>query len=133
MTDDSGNALLPIEPTNILYRRGRPKKFLNPDGSVSSRVFALREKDNGQLSIDIASLCKPIDAITARGEFSPDQFWLASISVADVHSLNLEAFCQPLTVAQHNVENPAHGFIWGMQLDDDILPGLLARKSRRVL
>jgi hypothetical protein len=38
-----------------LFRRSwlPEKKFLNPDGSATSRVFKLKEKDKGELSVDV--------------------------------------------------------------------------------
>ncbi|MFV8328504.1 hypothetical protein [Flavobacterium sp. ZS1P14] len=51
-----------IDWAELLYRRGynRPeKKYLNPDGTATSRVFKLRAKDNGKLSVDLARLTTP--------------------------------------------------------------------------
>lgn len=41
-----------------LFRRSflPEKKYMAPDGSATSRVFKLREKDNGELSVDVKSL-----------------------------------------------------------------------------
>ena len=49
-----------------LYRRGYNSpvhKFMNPDGTATSRVFKLRQNDEGKLSVDIKSLTTPQAAI----------------------------------------------------------------------
>ena len=42
----------PVDRQEWLFRRGRAtpeKNYMNPDGTATSRVFKLREKDNGEL------------------------------------------------------------------------------------
>ncbi len=70
-----------------LYRRGfssPEKKYMNPDGTATSRVFKLREKDNGELSVDIASLTTPEKSIG-----DPSKFFLFKIKNATVEDLDL--------------------------------------------
>jgi hypothetical protein len=48
-----------VAPLEWLYRRGYSspeKKYMNPDGTATSRVFKLREKDHGELSVDVKSM-----------------------------------------------------------------------------
>ncbi len=114
----------PVNAAERFYRRGYStpeKKYMNPDGTATSRVFKLRDKDNGQLSVDVKSLTTPQQAVG-----DPTKYMLFELSNADVLSLGLESYYDPLP------NNAAHAYIWGMTLNDDILPGLLARTSKRV-
>lgn len=114
----------PVNAVERFYRRGYStpeKKYMNPDGTATSRVFKLRDKDNGQLSVDVKSLTTPQQAVG-----DPTKYMLFELSNADVLSLGLVSYYDPLP------NNAAHAYIWGMTLDDDILPGLLARTSKRV-
>ena len=54
-----------------LYRRSwlPERKFLNPDGSATSRVFKLKEKDNGELSVDVKSMTTANIAVLDKGNF----------------------------------------------------------------
>ncbi|HNT21382.1 MAG TPA: hypothetical protein PKL70_13200 [Saprospiraceae bacterium] len=105
-----------------LYRRSWPgKKYMNPDGSATSRVFKLREKDNGELSVNIKSLTTPETTV-----IDPSQFLLYEIHNKVVEENNLSTWHDPLP------ENKAHAVIIGMDIDDDIIPGILARRSIRV-
>lgn len=107
-----------------LYRRGfgpPDKRYTNPDGSATSRAFKLREKDNGNLSVDVKEMISKEDAIR-----DVNRFVLFELSVASVEKLELSVLHDPVE------ENPAHACIWGLDIDDDIKPGLLARASKRV-
>ena len=99
------------------------KKYMNPDGTATSRVFKLREKDNGELSVDVASLTTPEISV---GDVN--KFMLYKIENESVINLELQTY--------HSEEldgsNDAHAVIIGMALEDEIKPGLLARKSSRV-
>lgn len=120
----------PVDRQEWLYRRGYAtpeKKYMNPDGSATSRVFKLREKDNGELSVDVKSMTTPEKAIG-----DPTKFMLFEISNAAVLGAGLFTYHAPLSEQKQGIDNPAHAVIIGMSLDDDILPGILARKSRRV-
>lgn len=122
-----------IPEQESLYRTGRPpKKFSNPDGTATSRTFALREIDEGELSVDVVSMTTPEKSVTKDGKHEFGKFMLYQISVKSVNELSLSAHYDPLTLEQHGYDNPAHGFIWGLEDDDETLPGLLARKSTRI-
>lgn len=119
-----------------LYRRSysEPQRnFLNPDGSATSRVFRLREKDNGQLSVDIKSLTTAQVSIKDKSKFM-----LFEISVSTVVGAGLAVYHDPYTEKTHGEDNIAHSFIWGLTFypdpadRDDTLPGLLARASVQV-
>lgn len=119
-----------VDRREWLFRRGYAtpeKNYLNPDGSATSRVYKLREKDNGELSVDIKSMTTPAQAV---GDVS--RFMLFEIANNDVLEAGLATYHDPLTADAHGVDNPAHAVIVGLSLDDDVLPGVLARKSRRV-
>lgn len=99
------------------------RKYMNPDGTAHSRVFKLRPKDNGELSVDVKSLTTIESAII---DFQ--KFILFETANQEVISMGLKTF--------HDIpddwSNPAHAVIVGMSEDDEILPGKLARKSRRL-
>jgi hypothetical protein len=119
-----------VSLSDWLYRRGfssPERKYMNPDGTATSRVFALREKDDGELSVDVKSL---IEARVSVGD--PDKFMLFEIANKDVLNLNLTTEHDPLPNAKSTAHNPAHAVILGMDIEDEIMPGLLARKSKRV-
>lgn len=110
-----------------LYRRyySTPeKRFSNPDGSPHSRIFKPREKDNGEVSVDVKSLTTAAVSIS-----DPSKYVLFEIANSDVVDLGLDTFHDPLL----DGSNDAHAVIIGIEMDDDIKPGLLARKSKRVL
>jgi len=111
-----------VADTEWLYRRGYPnKKYMNPDGSATSRTFALRAKDEGKLSVDVASMTNPPTSIGDASRFA-----LYEIQNLAIIRLGLSTFHEPLPA------NPAHAVIIGMNIDDEIIPGRLARASRRV-
>lgn len=120
----------PVAPEEWLFRRGYAtpeKNYLNPDGSATSRVYKLREKDNGELSVDIKSMTTPLQAVS-----DASRFMLFEIANNDVLEVGLSTYHDPLTPDVNGVDNPAHAVIIGLSMNDDVLPGILARKSRRV-
>jgi len=115
-----------VSPNEWLYRRGYStpiKKYMNPDGTATSRVFKLREKDNRELSVDVKSLSTPLKSVGDR-----DRFFLFEFSNRVVEENGLNSYYDPLPEGK----NDAHAVIIGMTIEDEILPGLLARKSKRV-
>jgi len=125
----SKDGKVPLE--EWVYRRGYNTpvhKFMNPDGTATSRVFKLRPKDEGKLSVDVKSLTTAALSIGA-----PDKYFLFEVSVKNIASIGLDTWYDPLTLAEHGVENPAHAYISGLDEDDDILPVQLASFSRRVI
>lgn len=110
----------------FLFRRGYStpeKKYVNPDGTATSRVFKLREKDDGELSVDVVSLTTPEKSV---GDST--RFMLFKIKADSVYEIELEPIHKP----ESDGSNDAHAVIIGMSLDDDIKPSLLAKKSNRV-
>ena len=112
-----------IPVTEYLYRRyfQPERKFVNPDGSATSRAFKLREKDKGKLSTNIKSLTNYEKSIVDNQEYI-----LFEILVQKVVDIELTAIYEPLE------NNDAHSYIFGMNDDDDIKPGLLARQAKFV-
>lgn len=108
----------------ILFRRAycTPlKNFMNPDGTATSRVFKLRPKDNGELSVDMSSLTtkeKSVSDIT--------KYILFEIGNKYVNELGLLTYKDPVG------NNPAHSVIFGLDMDDEIKPLLLAKASKRI-
>lgn len=119
-----------VASSEWLYRRGYStpeKKYMNPDGTATSRVFSLREKDNGELSVDVKSLISPESSV---GDSS--KYFLFELPNIEVENIGLSTFHDPTTDPSSGIENHAHAVIIGLDINDDILPGLLARKSKRV-
>ena len=114
--------LVPIN--EFLWRRtyfDPPHKYFNPNGSPTSRAFKLREKDNGQLSVDVKSRSSPEKSV---GDAT--RFILLEVVAQVVYEVGLYAQFDPLP------ENPAHAFIGGMDLEDDLKPKLLAEKAYKI-
>lgn len=111
-----------------LYRRSwlPEKKFLNPDGTASSRVFKLKLKDNGELSVDVKSMTIAEKVVGDKTKFF--LFELQNKEVIQITDPQLNTYHDPLL----DGTNDAHAVIVGMTLEDDITPGLLARVSKRV-
>ncbi len=121
---------LPVDPLEWLYRRTHStpeKNYLNPDGTATSRAFKLREKDLGELSVDVKGLTKPEIAVNDASKFI--LFEIANQVVLD---MSLATYHDPCTLEIHGFENLSHAVILGMSTNDDITPGLLARKAKRV-
>lgn len=111
-----------VNTDQTLFRRSysNPEhKYYNPDGSATSRVFALRDRDQGMLSVDVKSMTTPQQSIA-----DSSKFMLFEIDEVDVEKAGLFAVHDPIS------GNVAHAYI-EMDEDDDISPGLLARSSRR--
>ncbi len=117
----------PVSTEEWLYRRGYStpvKKYMNPDGTATSRVFKVRPQDNGELSVDVKSLS---NASKSLGD--PFKYFLFEIKNAFILEIeSLVTLHDPLP----DGTNDAHAVIIGMSLGDDITPGLLARASKRV-
>lgn len=118
----------PVGTHEWLYRRGFStpvKKFMNPDGTATSRVFKLREVDKGELSVNVKSLTTA--AISIGNEQNHFLFEISNESILEIENLN--TLHDPLIDGTNN----AHAVIIGMSIEDEVKPGLLARKSKRVL
>lgn len=116
------------EDKNLLRRAFGPpdKRFLNPDGSATSRVFKLR-KNEGELSVDVKEMVIPEKSVIDQHKFV-----LFEISVVSVEALGLWVTHDPLTLKDHGIENQAHALIFGLEESDETKPGLLARSSKRI-
>jgi len=115
-----------ISSDELLYRRGfnsPEKKYLNPDGTATSRVFKLRPKDNEKLSVDLAKLTKREKAVV-----DPSQFNLFEIKNSTVEEIDL----QTVYDAQYTSENNSHCLIIGMNNDDETKPAHLAKNSKKI-
>jgi hypothetical protein len=120
-----------VANTEWLYRRGYAppdKRYMNPDGSPTSRVFKLRDVDKGELSVDVKSLTTAEVSIKDQSKFL-----LFEILVEHVSALGIRAEHDPLPNIDSDEINPAHAVIVGMDIKDDIIPGQLARKAKRVI
>jgi len=118
------NSRNPVGPEEWLYRtayRTPEKNYMNPDGSVSSRAFKLREKDHGELSVYVKSMTTPEIAIKDKSRFA-----LVELKNQGVLELDLYSYYDPVE------GNPAHAVIIGMTMEDEVTPGLLARRARIV-
>ena len=117
-----------VDDHEWLYRRSflPEKKYLNPDGSATSRVFKLREKDCGALSVDVKSMTTAEQSVGDKERFF--LFELPNRSVTEITDPQLSTYHDPLPDGSNN----AHAVIKGMTMEDDITPGLLARASRKV-
>jgi hypothetical protein len=111
-----------------LYRRYYlpEKKYMNSDGTATSRVFKLREKDKGELSVDVKSMTTAEKSVGDEKRFF--LFELPNKAVLQI--------TEPQLVTHHDRlkdgTNDAHALIVGMTMEDDITPGLLARASKKV-
>lgn len=115
----------PVSIEEWLYRRGfTTPKYTNLDGSPTSRAFKPRDLDNGELSVNVKSMTTIELSIQ-----DPKKFCLFELSNAAVEAIaNIKTYHDPLPDGTNN----AHAVIV-MAADDDISPGLLARKSQRVI
>lgn len=112
-----------------LYRRSwlPEKKYLNPDGTATSRVFKLRaSKDETELSVDVKSMTTPEKSVGDKDRFF--LFELPNTAVLEITEPQLTTYHDPLK----DGTNDAHALISGMTAEDDITPGLLARASKKV-
>lgn len=100
------------------------KKYMNPDGSATSRVFKLREKDANELSVNVESKTTHEKTIGDKTKYI-----LFRIANQYVNSIGLKTYHAP----EEDGSNNAHAVILGMLLEDDIKPGLLAKASKKVV
>ena len=81
----------------------------------------MRAKDEGMLSVDLKSMTTIEETIK-----DPTRFVLFELLNATVEENGLQTIYDPL----EGGTNPA--LITGMTIEDEIIPGILGRKSRRV-
>lgn len=118
-----------VKSDEWLYRRCylSKLKFIDPDGNVSSRFFAVRSTDNGELSVDVKSMTTIEKAIV-----DTEKFFLIELLNEDVLKIpepQLTTYHDPLPEGK----NDAHALIVGMSFGDEIAPGELAKISRKVI
>ncbi len=115
-----------ISADEMLYRRGYSspeKKYLNPDGTPTSRVFKLRAKDEGKLSMGLARLTTP-------AVFVGDSTLFNVFEISNNHVENIDLYT--IFDGEHNKNTPAHCLIIGMEEEDDAKPAYLAKNARKI-
>ncbi len=114
------------DENEVFYRRVlKGDRFIDKKSKLpTSRAFALREQDNGELSVDAASLTTPQTSIV-----NPEKFKLFEVSHPDVKDCGVSGYLCPID------GNQAHSAIIGenFTIEDDVTPGLLARKAKNVV
>jgi hypothetical protein len=116
---------VPLE--DWLYRRSYCdplKRYLNPDGTAHSRVFKVREKDQGRLSVDIRSMSSIDKSI--RDATTYILFELPNVAVREIPPL------ESIYAPSANGSNDAHALILPLAIEDEVTPLLLANKSQLV-
>lgn len=118
----------PVSSEEWLYRRSwlPEKRYMNPNGTATSRVFKLRAADNGELSVDVKSLTTPQACIKDNTKFF--LFEIPVHAVLQITNPELQTLHDPLK----DGSNDAHAVIIGVSEEDDVTPGILAKASRRV-
>lgn len=103
------------------------KKYLNPDGTATSRVFKLRaSKNESELSVDVKSKTTAEKSVKDKSKFF--LFELHNKAVLQITKAQLISYHDPL----EDGTNDAHAVIVGMTMEDEITPKLLAKASRKV-
>ena len=112
-----------ISADEILVRRiyRHDKRYIDKKtGRPTSRAFVPRPKDNGKLSVDIKRLTSFYCAIDDQ-----TKYLLFSILSKLVYDLGLSCIYKPLE------GNLAHALIVGFDPEDESVPGILARASKK--
>ena len=91
-------------------------------GRPTSRAFAPRPKDNGKLSVDIERLTTYEKAVMDLKRFVLFGF-LAELA----YSLGLSCIYDPI-----DKENIAHALVTRFPVDDESIPGIIARRAQKV-
>lgn len=91
-------------------------------GRPTSRAFAPRPKDNGKLSVDIERL-----TTYEKAAIDINKFMLFAFLAETAYNLGLKCIYDPI-----NDKNIAHALITGFPANDESIPGILARQSKRV-
>lgn len=108
----------PVPSAEYLLRRGYCPQQIRRDGTVTSRAFVARPKDEGKLSVDIESLTTLAVSIKDASLFR-----LCRILTSDVYNLGLGCIYDPLA------DNIAHALITGLDGEDLEIPQLLSIKA----
>lgn len=115
--------MIEIKPDSLLIRRYYTpfSKYMNSDGTPTSRVFKPRPKDEGKLSVDLKDYTNYDKAVSDE-----NKFFMCEVLNSTVLDIKLTTIHDPLP----NGVNDAHALVLTFDEDDDIKPGLLARKAR---
>ena len=119
-----------LSDEELLLRRvyRKDKRYINQlTGRPSSRAFAPRPKDEGKLSVDIERLTTKEKCI-----IDPGKFVLFQVKASVPHNAGLKCIYDPLKYEEDGVDNPAHALITGFDLEDESVPGILARQAQRL-
>jgi hypothetical protein len=118
-----------ISTEEILLRRVyfTDKHYIKPDGTLSSRAFAPRPKDEGKLSVDIERLTTYEKAI-----LDVNKFRLYQIKAEIAYSIELKCIYDPLTLEDNNVANLAHSLIVGFEEEDEAKSAILAKNATKI-
>jgi hypothetical protein len=114
-----------LDDNEYLLRRvyRSDKRYIDKKtGRPTSRAFVPRPKDEGKLSVDIERLTTYEKAVMDSKRFVLFGF-LAQLA----YSLGLNCIYDPI-----DKENIAHALVTGFPVDDESIPGILARKAQRV-
>lgn len=116
-----------IPENDVLLRRvwANDKRYIKPDGKLSSRAFAPRPKDEGKLSVDIERL-----TTYKRAVKDEKKFLLYQIRAVAVYDIELDCIFDPYPA--EDPANDAHALIIGFPPDDESKPAILARTAQRV-
>ena len=121
MAYKKGDAIEDSEELWRSYYSNPIQRAFDPNCTMAhSRVFKLRPKDEGRLSVDVSRLTTYGDSIG-----DPSEYLLFGISAGDVHGIDgLKTHYSPL------IDNLAHTDILGIpEGAEDVVPGLLARRA----
>lgn len=116
---------------HALLRRAffQDKKYVKPDGSLSSRAFTPRPlKDDGKLSVDIEKYILSFESAI----LDSSRFRLYRINTSDLPPLDLECIYDPIAGSDQMPPNPAHAVIIGFEEDDESKAAILAKCAKRV-
>lgn len=110
-----------------LYRRAY-RNQVDQTGEATSRAFTLRKnKNEKELSVDIAKLTTPEKSV-----IDPERFVLFKIANEVIINNDLKTIYDPIKDDSTLPDNEAHALIEGLDPEDEIKPGILARNSKRV-
>ncbi len=116
-----------IPEHDFLLRRvyAHDKRYVKPDGTLSSRAFAPRPKDEGKLSVDVERLTTYDRAIKDE-----KKFLLYRIQAVNAYDIELDCTFDPNP--PEDTTNDAHALIIGFPSDDESKPAILAQKAARI-
>lgn len=96
-------------------------KYMNLDGTPTSRVFKPRAKDEGKLSVDLKDYTNYDKAVTDE-----KKYFICEVINSVILDIDLTTIHDPLP----DGTNDAHALVLTFDEGDDIKPGLISRKAR---